>query len=212
MEFLLQSGEEMNRGPLNPNENPLFSKPETIPVEYWGRLEKVYRTEIINFNFMSRPAKVDLKNRKIIFTFPIEHTFQLYLVILTYLFQKTQKNLSGKIIWVLPNELKGGIHFFKDSHPIDTSKIIQKYENNIELLKNSLIKVSARTVNIGDLGFVINVFDDIFLRYILWIGDEDFPTKLTINVQKELEDFFPLDVVWAMINVVNQILTNISEI
>ncbi len=196
----------MRKGPLNPDDNPLFSKPETIPIAYWDRLKVVYPIDTINFTFLSKHAFVDLKSRKIYFSFPVKETFQLYLVVLTYLYQKKQKIISENIEWVLPNELKGGMHFFKDSHPIDVEKIINKYRENYDLLDERFKKMGAISVNIGDKGFIVPVFDEIFLRYILWVGDEEFPSVLTINVQKGIENFFNLDVIWAMINVVNQIL------
>jgi len=196
----------MKKGPLNPDDNPLFSKPETIPIEYWKKLEEIYPVGKIDFIFLSKPAFVDLKSRKIYFSFPIKETFQLYLVVLNYLYEIKQKVISGNIEWVLPNELKGGIHFFMDSHPIDIEKIINKYRDNYDLLEERFKKMGAMSINIGDKGFIVPVFNEIFLRYILWVGDEELPTVLTINVQKGLESFFNLDVIWAMINVINQIL------
>jgi hypothetical protein len=207
MVFLQLNGERsMKKGPLNPDDNPLFSKPQTIPIEYWDRLKQIYSVDKINFTFLSKPAFVDLKSRKIHFSFSVKETFQLYLVVLTYVYEKKQKGISEKIEWVLPNELKGGIHFFRDSHPIDTEKIIIKYRDNYNLLEERFKKIGALPVSIGDKGFIVPVFDEIFLRYILWEGDEELPSVLTINVQRGLEDFFNLDVIWAMINVVNQIL------
>ncbi|MCX7770699.1 MAG: DUF3786 domain-containing protein [Proteobacteria bacterium] len=201
----------MSRGPLNPDINPLYCSPKTIPEQYWQRLKNVYDESIIDFVFLSHPAKLDIDSKSIYFTLNIEHTYQLYLVVLYYLYLKKNQPFKLDENWILPNELKGGMHFFKDSHPINTEEVIKCFKNK-KVIEGVMKKINAMPVNLGDLGFVVSFFEDVFIRYIFWEGDEDFEDTLTINVQKNLEDFFPLDVVWAMINVLNQAIVYLSKI
>lgn len=200
----------MSKGPLNPDINPFYANPDSIPEQYWERLRKVYVENKINFVFLSTNATLDIEKRNINFEFEVKHTYQLYLVILHYLYQKKISFIPSKLIWVLPNELKGGVHFFKDSHPINTGYVINFFKNRT-IIENVMKKFGGISVAIGDLGFIVPVFEDVLLRYIFWEGDEEFGDNLTINVQKNLEDFFPLDVIWAMINVVNQLITSFSK-
>lgn len=197
----------MNKsGPLNPDINPLYKSFETIPVQYWERLKSKYSEKIINFIFLSHPASLDLENKRINLELKINHTYQLYLVILFYLYQRKISSPSKDSNWVLPNELKGGVHFFRDSHPLNVDAVIKCFKNKKQIEK--IINMLGGTlINVGDMGFILPVFEDVFLRYIFWEGDEEFNDSLTINVQKDLEDFFPLDVIWAMINIVNQVIT-----
>lgn len=200
----------MNNGPLNPDVNPLYANPETIPVQYWERLKRVYSEKLISFIFLSKPTLLDLEKKTIDFQLEVKHTYQLYLVILHYLYQKKVSVVPKELLFVLPNELKGGVHFFKNSHPIDTSKVLSCFKNR-QIIEKIMNLIGGKSINIGDAGYIIPVFEDIFLRYVFWEGDEEFSDNLTINIQKNLEDLFPLDVIWAMINVVNQIISSIFQ-
>jgi hypothetical protein len=201
----------LRKGPLNPDINSLYASHETIPSHYWDRLKEVYVEEIIKFNFLSHPAFLDLNKKKIKINWQIDHTYQLYLVILYYLYQRRITLPPEGVIWVLPNELRGGMHFFKDSHPINTDYVIKCFRERFTI-ERIMREIGGKQINLGDFGFVVPVFDGILLRYIFWEGDEDLSDSLSINVQKDLEDFFPLDVIWAMINVVNKIISYLSKI
>ncbi len=200
----------MNKGPLNPDNNPFYAYPNSIPELYWKRLESVYRERIIDFIFLSHHASADLDNKRVYLELELNHTYQLYLVILFYLYHRKTSPLSNKSIWVLPNELRGGVHFFKDSHPINIETLLKCFKNKEQI--GEIVKMLGGSfIGAGDIGFIIPVFEDILLRYIFWEGDEELSDNLTINVNKNLEDFFPLDVIWAMINIVNQIITDLYE-
>lgn len=200
----------MSIGPLSPDLNPLYANPEKIPEQYWNRLRNVYSESIIKIIFLSHLTYVNIEKKTINLDLELNHTYQFYLVILHYLYQRKVSNLPKEIVWVLPNELKGGIHFFKDSHPINTNEVIKCFKNK-QIIENIMKLIGGISINVGDIGYILPVFEGISMRYIFWEGDEEFCDSLTINVQKNLEDFFPLDVVWAMINVVNQIITSVYD-
>lgn len=194
----------MREGPLEPDKNPLFSNPENIPLVYWLSLEKDY----YELDFMGFSCKVFVREKKIeIKNFPIKPNFQTYLVILTYL--KAKKiNLSQE--WVLARELKGGMHFFYRSHPLTVTRILEKIKD-VKTLKKIFTKLKGQFLSFGDLSYQIELFPDVFLRYIFYEGDDEFSPMVTVNFQKGIENIFPLDVIWAMVNVVNDVILSIGE-
>lgn len=189
----------MKEGPLAPEKNPLFSRPDTIPSQYWQALtQKHYEVSFLGFY-----CKVFVEKRIIeIKDYPIAPDFQTYLVILSYL--NAKKVPLGRE-WVLAKALKGGLHFFDRSHPLTVGEVLKRVKSKDDLLK-AFSRLKGKVIPFGDLGYEFEVFEDIFLRYIYYEGDDEFPAELTVNFQKGIEDMLALDVIWAMVNVVNNLL------
>lgn len=192
-------------GPLKPDKNPLFSDPKTIPVSYWERLKE----DFYSILFLGFKTEIDKTKRLItIKDFPLNPNFQIYLAILSYLHIKDERKIILTDRWVLPKELKGGIHFFDRSHPIDVSNILKSHKNNLKNIKDACLRYKGKILNIGDFAYEFEVFPEILIRYIFYEGDEDFSPAITVNFQKGLEDYFPLDVVWAITNILGACLEN----
>jgi len=189
----------MKSGPLEPDKNPLFSKPESIPEVYWERLTQ----DSYDVTFLGFQGKVLTKLKKIeIPDLPIAESFQLYLVILSYLSAK-KINLGND--WVLAKELKGGIHFFDRSHPLTVRSVLNKVDSKDSLMK-AFSNLKGFQIDYGDFSYQIEVFPEIHLRYIFFEGDDEFDSELTVNFQKGIEEMLSLDVIWAMVNVINKVL------
>ncbi len=194
----------MNKGPLEPDKNPLFSAPENIPEIYWLRLKEDY----YEITFLGKACKVIKEQKKIeIEKFPFSPNFQVYLVILAYL---NSEKVALKDEWVLARELKGGIHFFDRSHPLTVDKLLEKVKEKRMMIK-AFKTLKGRELDFGDFSYEVFVFPDVHLRYIYFEGDDEFPSELTVNFQKGIENILPLDVIWAMVNVVNRYLISAVE-
>lgn len=195
---------KLNIGPLEPDKNPLFSRPDSIPDIYWeGLEEESYKISFLGFDGMVYP-----EGRKIVINnLPIKDSFQLYLVILSYL--RAKKITLGND-WVLAKELKGGIHFFDRSHPLTVSAVVDKIKDKKQLAK-AFDKLKGFHLSYGDCSYQLEVFPKVYLRYIFFEGDDEFQSELTVNFQKGIENMFSLDVIWAMVNVVNKVLIVLLE-
>ncbi len=190
------------QGPLSPDSNPLFSNPSNIPKDYWEVLKK----DIYNLSFLGFPTEVRKIERIIkISNFPFRLSFQIYLIILKYLAIKDEGSILLTDKWVLAKELKGGIHFFDRSHPLRVKEIFEFYKN-IEEIKKASSKFKGAYVSLGDFAYDFFVFPEIKVRYIFYEGDDEFLPNVTVNFQKGLEDYFNLDVIWAIVNVITNCL------
>lgn len=106
--------------------------------------------------------------------------------------------------WKLARELKGGIHFFDRSHPLQVSEILDVSQNDFEKIMLVCKRFAGRQIEVGDFGYEFLIFPEIKIRYIFYESDEDFSSAITVNFQEMLDRYFPLDVVWAMVNVVTK--------
>ncbi len=189
-------------GPLSPDKNPLFSHPDSIPGSYWDRLKQdSYQFSFFGFNGFARKADKQI----LVENFPVRMSFQIYLVILSYLYAKENSPIILQKDWVLARELKGGIHFFDRSHPIDIKRILDHFNRDLNAIKRRALLFKGRELDMGDFGYEFQIFPEIKIRYIFYEGDEDFPPYITVIFQKGLEDYLPLDVVWALTNVVGDL-------
>ena len=54
------------------------------------------------------------------------------------------------------------------------------YGNKPELLKEIMSRMPARPIEKSDLGFDVTLFDGFIMRFLLWLGDEEFPPSAQI--------------------------------
>ncbi|MCX7990650.1 MAG: DUF3786 domain-containing protein [Proteobacteria bacterium] len=187
-------------GPLNPDNNPLFSNPANIPKDYWQRL----KYDFYKIIFLGYETEVFRSERLIkIPSFPYRLNFQIYLIILKYLSVIDEREIYLTNNWVLAKDLEGGLHFFDKSHPLNVREIFERY-GNIDDIKKACQIFSGVPIFLGDFAYDFFVFPEVKIRYIFYEGDEDFSPQITVNFQKGLDGYFNLDVIWAMVNVITK--------
>jgi len=59
-------------------------------------------------------------------------------------------------------------------------KTAHYFDKNPELLKNACIALGGMPVNMGDIGFVLPLFDKIHVILKFYHSDEDFPASITL--------------------------------
>jgi hypothetical protein len=60
-------------------------------------------------------------------------------------------------------------------------------------------RMGGSEILFGDKGFALQVFPKVFLAYILWKGDAEFPPKISVLFDSTIEFHLPLDILWCMV-------------
>lgn len=114
-------------------------------------------------------------------------------------YSKDNLKLSGK--WSTPNSLKGTIN---GGHVDSNSTMFLKYENffsgNIELLKKACEKLNGREIPEGDVGYIIDVFDCLPVKFIFYDEDCDFPPEIKILWDENVLDYMHFETTFFVIS------------
>jgi len=131
-----------------------------------------------------------------------EAEFQLCLVALLYLL-KVDPHLLGAT-QVSPKEFKGGTTFFQGPHALPVARLEERFGEDRAGFLEAAGRLGGRTVDLGDAAVLLPVFPGLEVGVILWQGDEEFPAQVNLTVPRGLDRFWPLDAIWALLNVVTR--------
>jgi len=131
---------------------------------------------------------------------PHELSFQFYLVLLTYLIRSRPIGLTGRM--VTGSEIKGGDFFFRGPHVLFTRPLEEKFGRSARAFREVCLRLGGGQTEFGDVSFRLWPLPKIPLGYILWLADEEFPARLVVTFDASIEEHFPLDVIWALVNLV----------
>ena len=129
-----------------------------------------------------------------------ELSFQFYLVLLTYLIRSQPIGLTGRM--VTGSEIKGGDFFFRGPHVLFTRPLEKRFGQDGQTFQEIGRRLGGSETEFGDVSFRLWPLPKIPLGYILWVADEEFSARLVVTFDLSIEEHFPLDVIWALVNLV----------
>ncbi|MDP2277741.1 MAG: DUF3786 domain-containing protein [Nitrospirota bacterium] len=159
--------------------------------------ENSYILKSLGMDFSVHPGKREIKNiqpeGEIILK---KYSYFFNLSALCYLINSKDIPLSGKL--VKPAGLKGGEIFFRGSHVLPLDKIAERYGNDksgfIEKGKN----LNGNIMNYGDASVELLPLPQIPVTLILWLSDDEFPSRADLLFDSTCEQRLPLDVIWSI--------------
>ena len=133
---------------------------------------------------------------------PTMKSFELDLIILTYMLRVKEINLSGNII--NEKQIPGGETFFRGPHSLNTRPMQKIFEEDRDAFLSVGKKLNGEVRKLGDAGICLPVLPRIPVTLILWVKDDEFPAEIKVGFDSTISHHLPLDIVWAMINVISQ--------
>ena len=169
--------------------------------------EDRYKVEFLKTSYLIIP---DIREIRIESSPTVKVSFDLCLVLLNYLVCAQEIELANK--WVSPKDLKGGDFFFSGTHNIENPsfwEIFNKFPDNLIEIGTRL---GGKPIPYGDRAMSIFALPRIPIAYILWIGDDEFPARMTILLDSTIELHLPLDIIYALINITTKRLVEMAKI
>lgn len=94
------------------------------------------------------------------------------IMVIHYLYQATKTPLSGK--WVSYRELKGSGAYYDAFVRYGINPLVQFFGEKKDTFIEVASKLGGISYPFGDISFVFNVFPNIPIAVIIWLGDEEF--------------------------------------
>jgi len=133
-------------------------------------------------------------------------SFQLYLVLVTYLLRAQSLGLSGRM--VTGAELRGGSFFFRGPHALFTEPLERRFGSDPEGFLGAGLRLGGGKTDFGDASFRLWPLPRIPLGYILWSADDEFSARVGVVFDASVVEHLALDVIWALVNEVGRALLN----
>lgn len=178
--------------------------------------EEICHKALVNYDheqgfslpFLSQTFQILPKTRSIVplnSHAPKIKSFELDLIILTYLLGARAMDLSGKM--VNEKQIPGGETFFRGPHSLNTRLMGELFGEDKGAFLSAGKRLNGKAQKLGDAAICLPVFPRVPVTLILWEKDDEFPAGITVNFDSTISSHLPLDIIWATINVVSKWMT-----
>lgn len=165
--------------------------------------EKGFLLPFLNQTFQILPTKrsiIPLYRHALIIK-----SFELDLIILTYLLRVKAINICGEI--VNEKQIPGGETFFRGPHSLNTRPMEEIFGEDSDAFLSAGRRLNGKVKKLGDAGICLPVFPRVPVTLILWVKDDEFPAEIKVGFDSTISTHLPLDIIWAMINVISKWMT-----
>lgn len=165
--------------------------------------EKGFLLPFLNQTFQILPTKrsiIPLYRHALIIK-----SFELDLIILTYLLRVKAINIYGEI--VNEKQIPGGETFFRGPHSLNTRPMEEIFGEDSDAFLSAGRRLNGKVKKLGDAGICLPVFPRVPVTLILWVKDDEFPAGIKVGFDSTISTHLPLDIIWAMINVISKWMT-----
>ena len=129
------------------------------------------------------------------------------------LFDHSKENLSLSGKWCTPNSLKGTVY---GGNTNSQNTMFQKYEtffsDNFECLDIACEKLDGKKINEADIGYIINIFDFLPVKFLFYKPDGDFPAEIKILWDENILDYIKFETTFfAVFHLLERLTELITE-
>lgn len=101
---------------------------------------------------------------------------------------------------VRPSDLKGGHHFFtRGTHVLPLDELAARYATDAEGFLKRGEQYGGIKTEYGDASIELMPLPGMPVVLILWVQDDEFPSRLDLLLDSSVEHKVPLDVIWATV-------------
>ncbi|MCM8792782.1 MAG: DUF3786 domain-containing protein [Candidatus Omnitrophica bacterium] len=159
----------------------------------WLDIESLSERKRFSIKMLADEYEIDLENRRILSVScnaqPKEY---ISIILLHYLIQKLRLKELPKPLreWIDFYKLEGGDTYYSVFRSRVIEVLLRKYGRNPQVLWEVLGRVPARKVQIGDVGIVIQVFEEVPMLVVLYKADEEFEPEANVLFDKNITEIF----------------------
>jgi len=158
--------------------------------------------------FLNQTFQIQPKKRSIIPLYshaPKIKSFELHLIILTYLLRAQAIEIGERM--VNEKQIPGGETFFRGPHSLNTRPMEELFGEDSKAFLSAGKRLEGKVRNLGDAAICLPVLPRVPVTLILWERDDEFPAEITVNFDSTISSHLPLDIIWAMVDVVSKWMT-----
>ena len=110
--------------------------------------------------------------------YPLEDDIYAKILVLRYLLNASVFLHNGE--FRAYRELPAGDLYNRQFQGRCIYRLNREYGNRLETIEQIMDELDAIPVNMADMGYELEIFEDLYLRFLFWKGDEEFPVSSQI--------------------------------
>lgn len=159
----------------------------------WGELSNLAEERNLSVKLLADKYDVDLGKQSVFSTScNVPAKAHISIIILHYLTQRLKLKIlpkpTGK--WISFKQLEGGEGYYPAFRKRAIDPILRKYGSNPEALFEATERFCAKRVQTGDVGIVLEVFENVPVLITIWKADEEFGPEVNINFDESISKIF----------------------
>ena len=91
-------------------------------------------------------------------------------------------------------------HFFQGPHALRTEPLARRYGTDLKAFRRAAEYLEGQPRDMADIAFRLLPFPRVPLYYLLWQGDDEFEPRVTVLLDRPIENSLAADAIWALIN------------
>ena len=142
-------------------------------------------------DFFSEPYTIHFP--QVDFFSPLKKAVSLVtrVLILHYLIRADGTSLSKK--WVGYKDIHGGILYAGVFARRVTEPLQNRFGRSARLFQDTGLSLGGDPAGVGDASFVLHVLPLVRLQYVLWEGDDDFPSSVQLLFDASVDHYLSLE-------------------
>jgi len=139
----------------------------------------------------------DMKDRSVSFREDPyrEPEYLLRFAIPVYLANAKSIPKSGELV----REFTGGDFFHRGAHTLALEELAEKYGADADGFRTAGSSVlGGEDAGLGDASVRFDALPRISMTFVLWLGDDEFPPRMSLLFDANADRHVPLDVLWAL--------------
>jgi hypothetical protein len=156
----------------------------------------------LKFHFLNDPILVDLNERclKRMQDGQWSQTEDPLLELVTVLYLL---NVNG--LYPMDRDIVGvkdlkEAHFFQGPHALRTEPLVRRYGKDLKSFCLAAEYLEGQPRDMADVAYRLLPFPRVPLYYLLWQGDDEFEPRITVLLDRPIENTLAADAIWALIN------------
>lgn len=214
--------------PVDPEENSQYSRFDQLNAVWWRQVEILVtensgallsQVQVVGRGlevpWFNQRLSIEPDSRSISFVNgdKLQPTYQDGLVLLNLLNYLSRKHSLPKPLGLInENHLVGGTTFFRGPHLMASVRLAKRFAKNGAGFIAAGQRWGGKPVDFGEFALTFTIFPGLDWVVALWEEDDEFPARAQYLFDRNLGQFFQLDVIWALGNVVAAKLLTFSTI
>ncbi len=132
------------------------------------------------------------------------------ILLLHYLIRADGNPLTGK--WVAYKDIPGGLLYAGVFARRVTEPLQRRFGKSAKSFREAGIKLGGAAAEFGNASFILRAFPRVPLQYVLWEGDEEFPSSVQLLFDASVDHYLALEDMVVLGQVTTGRLINRSEV
>jgi len=114
-----------------------------------------------------------------------------------YLLEAQEMYPAGE--WVTGESLPAGAFFFRGAHAMPTAEMARRFGKDPAALLATGARLGGKPGDMGDACVELEALPRVAMRVVLWVGDDEFPSRAMMLFDRLVDAHLPLDALYCLV-------------